>query len=628
MVQGRQSFHAVDYAIFGAMLASSMAIGMFFAFHKKKDYSSADYFFGGKKMRSIPVALSFVVTFQSSLMILGYPAEVYGYGMKYSLMLIGVSISFILGAIIVVPIFRPLQITSIYKYFTLRYGSNEVRFVAAAGGIVYFVFYMAVVVLGTCVALRSVLGVPFWATVITYTVITTIYTSLGGFKAVIWTDVFQLVVMVTGILATLIKSTIKTGGSSAVHKLAKERFYIEDFRMDPTLRYTVWICMFGPITQFLVMFFTQAGFQRIKSTQTTKSTYIMIFLSTPLYCAFGLLCCFEGVALFSYYSSTGCDPLASGRISNINEVVPTGVLDLFGDIPGLLGLFIASLSSAALSTLSSCLTGLSSITFEDIIKIRYPTMSDKNATNLSKAVVFIYGAISMGLTFLMSLLSGPVTAIFQAAMGSIDGPTCGIFVLSIFFRRSTTKGMLFGALSGMLVSMTLNLGQTFVTVPSYEYLPLGPTGSCVRPSLSNISVNFSNTSNEPAIYLPVLPTLPSSMNSTSSMYIDSSADDNAVTLLQKVFGVSFMLFSLIGFLVTIIIGCIVSLLTKPTPKEMVDNRTLYPVSDRLCSIFPDSFFYSKTDKMKDEVTSEEADNLMKANNENEPVHEISNNVAF
>ena len=614
-MEERNYFHVLDYIIFGAMLIASMAIGLFFAFHKEKNFSSSDYFFGGKNMRSIPVALSFVVTFQSSLMILGYPAEVYGYGMKYSLTLIGINIAFTLGALITVPILRPLKITSIYKYFTLRYGSNEVRFVAATGGIIYLVFYMAVVVLGTCVALRSVIGVPFWATVITYTFITAIYTSLGGFKAVIWTDVFQLVVMVTGVLATLIKSTIRAGGSSAVYKFAEERFKVDDFRLDPTLRYTVWICTFGPITQFLVMFFTQAGFQRIKSTPNAKSTYIMFLVSGPLYCFLAILSLFEGVSIFSYYSSVGCDPVASGRISNINEVVPTAVLDLFGEMPGFPGLFIASLSSAALSTLSSCLTGLSSITFEDIIKIRYPNMSDSKATKMSKIVVFIYGIFSMGLTFIMAMLTGPVTAIFQAAMGSIDGPTCGIFILSIFFRRSTTKGVLIGAFTGMLVSMTLNLGQTFVSVPSYEYLPLGPTDKCVLPNVTDISTHSELTNATydivTQLYMPELSPFKNSTNGTINL--DMSADTNQVTLLQKIFGLSFMLFSLTGCLVTIVIGFTASLLTKPPSRENVDGRTLYALPDRFCSLFPDGFFYSKSNKIENETLNEENDMLMKDN---------------
>ena len=606
------SFHIIDYVIFVATILASLGIGLFFGFCKKKDFSSVDYFFGGKKLRYLPVALSFVVTFQSSLLILGVPAETYGYGIKFSLETIGIIISFILGAI-VIPVIRPLPITSIYKYFNLRYGSNEVRFLAAAGGIIYFMFYMAAVVVGTCIALNSVMNIPFWATVVTYTVVTTIYTSFGGFKAVIWTDVFQLVIMITGILATLIKATIESGGPSEIGTLAKNRFNAADFRVDPNLRYTVWALMFGPITQFLVMFFTQAGLQRIKSTPTAASAYMMLAISGPIYCAIVILTAYEGVALFAYYSAIGCDPLASGRISNINEVAPIAVLDLFAAMPGFPGLFIASLSSAALSTLSSCLTGLSSITFEDIIKVKYPDMSDRKATKWSKIVVFLYGAIAMGMSFLLSFVPGPVYTMFQAFMGSIDGPTCGIFILSIFFLRSTTKGMMIGALSGMTVSMTLNLGQTFISIPSSKYLPLGPTDNCFVSDIGNDSDLAINTTNvvEIGSYVGATTTLYNIQNATTLTATDTVVDHvNNTTVAQKIFGISFMLFSLIGFLVTTIVGVVTSLLTQPTPKDQVDTTTLYPLPQRFCSLFPDGFFYSKADEKVTEKTNGETIQLI------------------
>lgn len=616
-MEDKKNFHIVDYIIFGGMLVASMIIGLFFAFCKKKEFSSADYFFGGKKMRSLPVALSFIVTFQSSLMFLGVPAEVYGYGMKFSLEVIGIMIAFVLGTFIAVPVFRPLQITSIYKYFNLRYGSNEVRFIAAAGGVIYLVFYMAVVVLGTCVALTSVLRVPFWTTVLTYTAVTAIYTSLGGFKAVIWTDVFQLCVMLCGITAILIATTTTVGGPSAIYSLAEERFQVSDFRLDPTVRYTVWNCVFGPITQFMVLFFTQAGLQRIKSTPTTRSTYVMFLIATPFYCFFAVPCFFEGIAIFAYYSSIGCDPLASGRILDINEIVPTAVMDLFGDMPGLPGLFIASLSSAALSTLSSCLTGLSSITFEDIIKIRYPNMSDKKATKLCKAVVFVYGVLSMGLCFLMSLMTGPIYSIFQAVMGSIDGPTCGVFILSIFFLRSTTKGVIIGGISGMLVTLTFNIGQIFLSVRTPAYLPLGPTDNCIASNLTNVFAVEVNSTNELVSNLYGLYSTftPASVNATvvaltetgihveqNTRVLEKYGDNTA--MLEKIFGVSFMLLSLTGFLVTVIVGIIASLLTKKTEKEDIDTMTLYPLPDQFCRLFPSGFFYSVKSKEIEKIKEE------------------------
>ena len=563
-----------------------------------------DYFFGGGKLNAFPVALSYVVTFQSSLLILGDAAEVYGYGMLFGMRVPGIFIAYAAGGLVAVPTFRPLKITSIYQYFKMRYGSNEVRFLAAATGSMFMVFYMATITLGTSVALHSVMGIPQWATIIGYTIITAIYTSLGGFKAVIWTDVFQLVVMVTGILSTLIKSSIDAGGLSAVSELSNGRLDIAKFSLDPTVRLTIWSVIFGSITQFMVINFSQMGLQRINSTPDVKTAYLMFVISTPIYCLFISLVCFEGVTIFAYFSSKGCEPLASGQISNINEVVPTAVLALFGHMHGFPGLFIASLSSAALSSLSSCLTALSSITFEDIIKVRYQHISDQNATKLAKIVVFVFGGLSMGITFLLTLMSGGVTAIFQSFVGSLDGPTCGIFIISIFFLRSTSRGVIIGALSGMVISMVLNLGQTFFSAASSEYLPLGPTDKCFSnvPNVSSVDLNMTESPSHHWYTDQVnkIDRIPYDIFANISTSTPTTTDATATQsdAVKAIFGVSYMWFSFIGFWLTVIVGIIASLCTRPTPRDKIDHICMFPLPDRFCSIFPEGYFYSKSERVE------------------------------
>ena len=167
-------FHVLDYIVFTATLVASLLIGLLFAFRRRSGYNSRDYFFGGGKLNALPVALSLVVTFQSSLMILGDPAETYAYGMYFGIRVVGIIIAYFLGAIITVPVFHPLKITSIYKYFSLRFGSNDVRFLAATTGSIYLVFYMAMITVGTSIALNSVMGLPHWVTIIVYTAITAV----------------------------------------------------------------------------------------------------------------------------------------------------------------------------------------------------------------------------------------------------------------------------------------------------------------------------------------------------------------------------------------------------------------------------------------------------------------------
>ena len=110
---------------------------------------------------------------------------------------------------------------------------------------------------------------------------------------------------------------------------------------------------------------------------------------------------FQGVTINGYFTEKGCDPLASGEVPNINQLIPFTVMELFDSVPGLPGLFIAALAAASLSTLSSGLSSLAAVTYEDILKTFFPNLNEEKATNISKIVVVIYGVIAVAIAFLL-----------------------------------------------------------------------------------------------------------------------------------------------------------------------------------------------------------------------------------
>ncbi|WAR31121.1 SC5A6-like protein [Mya arenaria] len=164
---------------------------------RKQNTSPEDYYLAGRKSKLLPVMFSYIVTFQSSILYLGFPAEGYIYGPMYSFYGLSKFITLLFTAFFIVPVFHPLKLTSIYEYLNLRYGDNVLRILAMTFGVVYQVFYMSTVTYGTCVALEVVMGIPYWITIVLYTSVTSVYTSIGGIKAVIWADVFQFPDMTT-----------------------------------------------------------------------------------------------------------------------------------------------------------------------------------------------------------------------------------------------------------------------------------------------------------------------------------------------------------------------------------------------------------------------------------------------
>lgn len=558
-------FTVTDYVIFFLTIAISMSIGIFFAAceRRKKHTTPEHYFLADRKLKSLPVALSFVVTFQSSILFLGFPAEGYLFGSTLAFHAISYAMGTLFSALVVIPLFHPLKLMSVYQYLYLRYGNRYLQMFTLVSGMTYTLLYMGTVTYGTCVALELVVGIPVWATIVIYTTVTSLYTAIGGIKAVVWTDVFQFIIMFTGIVSVLVKATYQTGGVASVFQYGKDRFNYIEISLDPRIRYTVWNLTFGSITIFIYFTFMQPAMQRIYSTPSVRTARLLYLFSIPVYSMMMILAFIQGCVVFAYYSSKRCDILQAKIVKNVNGIIPFAVMDLFRNQPGLPGLFIAALSSAALSTLSSCLSGLSAITYTDIIKVKYTNMNVETATKLSKIFVLLYGLVALGIAFLCSAMPGSVMAIFTAMGACLDGPTVGIFLLSAMFRRSTTKGLFIGALFGTCVPLWIYFGRTFSNVAPDPVLPSGPVDQCYKLTASMANYNISDIS---YIHNTTF------FQATTEMHQNNDVI-NEQSPLSEFYKMSFMLWSLTGFLITVVIGTVGSLLTKP-PAE-VDERCLF-----------------------------------------------------
>ena len=588
------TFAVADYVVFGLLILISIGIGVFFAFYGKGQNTTLNYFLGDRQLKALPVALSFVVTFQSSIIILGFPAEAYAYGMQYCIQTIGVTIAYLLSTVIVIPVFHPMKVTSVYEYFYRRYGNNIVRFLAATFGVTYFTFYMGIVTYGTGLALETAANIPFWASVTIFPFASVLYTAIGGIRAVIWTDVFQSIVMIAGIMAVLVKCSIDTGGSGKVLELAKSRFNFFDFNPDPTVRHTFWTLIVGSISQFFQLTLTQSGIQRINSTPDVQTAKKMIYVTTPIFSFVWILVMFEGITVYAYFFNKGCDPLEAGVVRNLNQIIPYTVMELFRSLSGLPGLFIAALSAASLSTISSGLSSLAAVTYEDVIKIHFPDMKEQRATNVSKAVVVLFGVLSIGIALLLSNVEGPLGQLMTSFMGAIGGPMNGLFLLSIFYRKATTKGAMAGTMLSFLFIGWMSIGQNFSgAVEKTPYLPPGPTTQCSNETLSILKTTSSSiryydeyvTTNQIALVnvtqTPVYPT-----------------DTSEKSGLQVLYSISYMYFNLIGTIITIVIGLIISHFTQPDVPITFDEKCVLPLSSLVPGFLWDSICTEKG-KMKD-----------------------------
>ena len=585
----QNTFGAADYIVFSLLIAISVGIGIFFACCRKGESTTLNYFLGDRRLKVVPVALSFVVSFQSSILILGVPAESYVYGMQFSIQCIGAVIAYLIASAIIVPVFHPLKLTSVYEYFPKRYGDNKVRFLAVAFALLFYICYSGVVILGTALAMATVAKIPFWASVIVFTFAAVVYTAIGGIRAVVWTDVFQAIIMLAGILAVVIKCSLVVGGGGNVFYLGRSRFNFLDFNPDPTQRHAFWQLFLGSIPSFLYLTFSQTSVQRINSVPTKKGAKIMLYIAGATFAVSLLLALFEGVVVYAYFFNKGCDPIAAQILKNLNQVIPFTVMEVFDGLPGLPGLFISALAAASLSTISSALSSMAAITYTDIIKVYFPSTTEKTGTNISKAFVVIFGIIAVGIAFLSSAVNVPLVQLILTFMGAFGGPVNGLFLLSIFHHKATTKGVIIGALCGLAICAWILIGQNFSTgVKKAPFLPLGPTDSCRRIT-ANTAITLDVTEEQSIMhhYSDLLANTTTTVAFSSTLMdnhasfqniIESvnSTESQAVTTemsgLQVLYSISYMYFNLIGTVITIVVGLGISMLTQPEDPFDYDKR--------------------------------------------------------
>ena len=118
MVDSSHSFHIADYCIFGITLALSIAIGIYYSLSGGRQRTTDEYLLGGRVMRSIPLAISLLVSYDSSTLTLGLPAEMYVYGVQLWWSSFGLFVAVVFACLIMVPLLYPLKIASAYEVST------------------------------------------------------------------------------------------------------------------------------------------------------------------------------------------------------------------------------------------------------------------------------------------------------------------------------------------------------------------------------------------------------------------------------------------------------------------------------------------------------------------------------
>ncbi|XP_072389016.1 sodium-coupled monocarboxylate transporter 2-like isoform X1 [Diabrotica undecimpunctata] len=551
----KNSFSWEDYLVLGIVLVISCGVGVFYGcFNKNKN--SKDFLLGGSSMGTFPMAMSLAASFITAIELLGNPAEMYTHGAQFWMICICFLILVPLTSKFYLPVFLELRLTSSYEYLALRFTKN-IRYLASGLYILQMVLYTSVAVYAPALALTKVTGLNVYIAVTAVYVVCIFYASQGGMKAVIIADTFQAAVLIGSLLLIAVIGHNFVGGAGIIwsQSYTTGRLEIFDFNPNMTVRHSFWSVVIGGTFYWMTMFCSnQASIQKYLSVESIGQVRKAIWTSSIGLILIYSINFYTGMIMVANYRE--CDPLTNGEISATDEILPYYIITVMGHMRGLTGFFVAGIFAASLGTVASALNSLAAVTMEDFIesalKIKIP---ENRGALIAKSLSIGYGALSFGLVFLVANC-GSVMQIAISFNGMVGGVTLGLFTLGMMFPWANSKG----ALVGSTIAAAL---ITFMCVGQQVAIANGQLGEEMKPtSITNCSCLNTTYKIEPMYFIEREP----------------------VFLLYRI---SYIWYSGIGLITTILIGLIISLLTKPTRLEDLDDvyisppirKLLYSLSD-------------------------------------------------
>ncbi|XP_011881261.1 PREDICTED: putative sodium-dependent multivitamin transporter isoform X2 [Vollenhovia emeryi] len=545
----------VDYLVIAVMLCISAGIGVYYRFSGGRQKTMEEYFVASRSMGVVPVAIALVVSFMSAVTLLGVSAENYTYGTQF----VVINLSYLIGTPIVcygfLPVFFKLQATSAYEYLEKRFGVRA-RMMASFVYWIQLLLYSGVVLYAPSLALEATTGISKTASILIIGLVCAFYSSIGGIKAVLVTDVFQGLLMFAAVFLVIGTAATEVGGLGQIWEIARQgqRLEFDRIDLDPTVRHTWWSLTFGGLCTFLSLYgVNQVQIQRTLSVKNIQASQRALWLAWPILTLLSFTTCFSGLAIYSRYYN--CDPILEKRITAPDMLMPLYVMDTMSNIPGLAGLFVAGIFSAGLSTISAALNSLAAVTLEDYVKPVYRKcigheFSPAKSASVAKVLALSFGIVSIALAFLAQFLGG----LLQASLtifGVVGGPLLGIFTLGMGTETATEGGAITGVLAAFSFLFWIVFGQP----------------------------------------RPIPPTLPTTIEGCNATNVTISLFQNATSLSKStgdssyfyLYRISYMWYSPIGFLITFILGLLVSYLSRLFIKNETDDldaNLFFPVIAR------------------------------------------------
>lgn len=436
----------LDWIVLFAYGAGMLFIGWFYS---RKNKTKEDYLLGGRKMNPTAIGISLFATLMSTLSYLTYPGELIQHGPVIFTGILAFPLVYYVVGWWLIPRFMKMKVTSAYEILEQKLGLS-VRMLAIFMFLSLRLLWMATIIYVTVdVALYSVIQfdrsyVPYIGVLLT--VVTIFYTSMGGLRAVVVTDVIQSGIFLGGAVLSIAVVCFQLGSFSAIFPTGWPAHWdVLRLGFDPLERTTL-----GNAVLVLFVWYVctsgsdQMAVQRYLSTKdihaARKSFRISLYSNIIAYILLALV----GLAMLAFFTRNEGFLLAGKSLNEqADTLFPRFIM--IGLPPGVSGLVIAGLLAAAMSSMSAGLNSVSSVISEDIIKrFRKKTEPQQDQLKQVKRLSYFTGAVVMALSVFVGEVPGNLLDVIMKVVNLFVAPLFVLFFMALFVPFATGRAT-FGA---------------------------------------------------------------------------------------------------------------------------------------------------------------------------------------
>lgn len=498
----RQSISTIDAAIIGAYLFAMLGIGLTF-YRRAKQGPSTEFFLGSRAIPYWAAGISMFAGSISSISYLAVPAKAFETDWEYIMSKMTTVVGLIFVAIFVVPIFRRLNLVSVFNYLEQRFHpairmlSSTLWITMQIAGRMGIVLYLPAMAIGTITDTNIV------ACIVVVGLFTIVYTALGGMRAVVWTDVFQVLVLTCGALFAIGFIIWQIGFGTVWQTAAQfDKTRMLNFSFDIT-QPTVWgfliLVLFDVVLTFPK---DQVLMQRVLATPSEKAASRSVWLFAAVLLPSAFMFYMIGTVLFAYYR---VHPAQLNPMLPIDTVFPSFIGT---ELPhGVVGLIIAGLIAAAMGTLSGIINSVATLLSVDFYDRMVPGRSQRQIVRFAEIASVGVGLIGIAIAIILSTLDiHSLLDLTIELFGLFGGSCAGAYTLGLFTRRANWQGVAIGIVLASIITLAV---WTFGLIHPYLYLALAIASSIVigyvasllfpppAHSLEGLTI-FTGRSGEPA----------------------------------------------------------------------------------------------------------------------------------